>query len=155
MPRYKPTERNGLFLSVMLDEQIQPGTFEFALDHLVDHELDLSGLDAKFNNDEVGASAYDPRVVLKIVLLAYSRGLISSRKIEQACRQNVVFIALSGAARPSYSHIAKFVRELGDEVRVLFAQVLMTCDRAGLIGKTMFAIDGVKLPSNEIGRAHV
>ena len=148
MPRYKPNERNGLFLSVMLDEQIQPGTFEFALDHLVDHELGLSGLDAKFNNDEVGASAYDPRVMLKIVLLAYSRGLISSRKIGQACEQNVVFIALSGDARPSYSHIAKFVRELGDEVRVLFAQVLMTCDRAGLIGKTMFAIDGVKLPAN-------
>ena len=148
MPRYKPNNRNGVFLSVMLDEQIHPGTFEFALDHLVDHELDVSGLDARFNNDEQGASAYDPRVLLKIVLLAYSRGLISSRKIELACRQNVVFIALSGDAQPSYGHIAKFVRELGDEVRTLFAQVLMTCDRAGLIGKTMFAIDGVKLPAN-------
>ena len=120
----------------MLDEKIHPGTFEFALDHLVDHELDMSGLEAKFNSDEQGASAYDPRVMLTIVLLAYSRGLISSRKIEHACEQNVVFIALSGDARPSDSHIAKFVRKLGEEVRTLFAQVLMTCDRAGLIGKT-------------------
>jgi transposase len=148
MARYKPIERGGMLIPVMLHEQIHPGTFEFALDHLVDNELDLSRLDARFNNDEVGASAYDPRVMLKIVLLAYSRGLISSRKIEQACEQNVVFMALSGDSRPSYTHIAKFVRELGAEVQVLFAQVLMVCDRLGLIGKTMFAIDGVKLPAN-------
>ncbi len=148
MARYKPIERGGMLIAVMLHEQIQPGTFEFALDHLVDHELDLSALDARFNNDEVGASAYDPRVMLKIVLLAYSRGLISSRKIEQACEQNVLFMAISGDSRPSFTHIAKFVRELGPEVQALFAQVLMTCDRIGLIGKTMFAIDGVKLPAN-------
>lgn len=148
MARYKPIERGGMLIPVMLHEQIQPGTFEFALDHLVDHELDLSALDARFNNDEVGASAYDPRVMLKIVLLAYSRGLISSRKIEQACEQNVLFMAVSGDSRPSFTHIAKFVRELGPEVQAVFAQVLMTCDRLGLIGKTLFAIDGVKLPAN-------
>jgi transposase len=57
---------------VVLDEQIQPGTFEFALRHLIDEELDLSALDANFRNDVTGASAYDSRVMLKIVLLAYS-----------------------------------------------------------------------------------
>lgn len=148
MARYKPIERGGMLIPVMLHEQIQPGTFEFALDHLVDHELDLSALDARFSNDEVGASAYDPRVMLKIVLLAYSRGLLSSRRIAQACEQNVLFMALSGDSRPSYTHIARFVRELGPEVQSLFTQVLMTCDRMGLIGKNMFAIDGVKLPAN-------
>jgi transposase len=148
MPRYKPVERNGLFIAVMLDEQIQPGTFEFALQHLVDDQLDLSALDAKFRNDATGASAYDPRAMLKIVLLAYSRGLITSRKIERACEQNVLFMAVSGDARPSYTHIARFVRELGPEIGALFTQVLMTCDRLGLIGRTMFAIDGVKLPCN-------
>jgi transposase len=148
MARYKPIERSGMFIPVVLAEQIQPGTFEFALDHLVDHELDLSALDARFRNDATGASAYDPRVMLKIVLLAYSRGLISSRRIEQACLQNVLFIAISGDSQPSYTHSAKFVRELGDEVQTLFSQVLLTCDRIGLIGKTMFAIDGVKLPAN-------
>jgi transposase len=81
MPRYKPVERNALFIAVVLEEQIQPGTFEFALQHLVDVELDLGALDAKFRNDATGASAYDPRVMLKIVLLACSRGLVSSRRI--------------------------------------------------------------------------
>lgn len=148
MARYKPVERSGMFIAVVLAEQIQPGTFEFALDHLIDHELDLSALDAKFNNDDNCAPAYDPRVMLKIVLLAYSRGLISSRKIEQACTHNVLFIALSGDSRPSYTHIARFVRELGPGIQALFSQVLLTCDRIGLIGKAMFAIDGVKLPAN-------
>lgn len=148
MPRYKPVDRSPRFLAVVLEEQIQPGTFEFALDHLVDKELDLSALDAKFCNDETGASAYDPRVMLKIVLLGYSRGLISSRAIEAACLNQVVFMAISGDTTPAYTSIARFVRELGLAIKPLFAQVLMVCDRMGLIGKQMFAIDGVKLPGN-------
>jgi hypothetical protein len=58
MPRYEPVDRSPRFLAVVLSEQIQPGAFEFALDHLVEHELDLTALDAKFNNDLTGASAY-------------------------------------------------------------------------------------------------
>jgi len=89
MPRYKPQAHNSLLLPVVLSEQIVPGSFAFALNYLVDNELDLRPLDAQFNNDEVGASAYDPRVMLKIVLLAYSQGLISSRAIEQACQRTM------------------------------------------------------------------
>jgi hypothetical protein len=87
-------------------------------------------------------------VMLKIVLLAYSKGLISSRSIEQACARNVQFIAISGDSQPSHTHIAKFVANLSTQIKPLFAQVLMTCDAQGLIGREMFAIDGVKLPSN-------
>jgi transposase len=148
MARYKPQDYNSLLLPVVLAEQIVPGSFAFALNYLVDHELDLAPLDAQFKNDEVGASAYDPRVMLKIVLLAYSQGLISSRMIEQACARNVQFIALSGDSQPSHTHIAKFVANLGTQIKPLFSQVLMTCDAQGLIGRDMFAIDGVKLPSN-------
>jgi transposase len=148
MARYKPQDRNSLLLPVVLSEQIIPGSFAFALNYLVDHELDLSALDAQFNNDEVGASAYDPRVMLKIVLLAYSQGLISSRVIEQTCQRNVQFIAISGDSQPSHTHIAKFVAKLSAQIKPLFSQVLLTCDAQGLIGRDMFAIDGVKLPSN-------
>ena len=117
MPRYKPQERNSLMLPVVLSEQIEPGSFAFALDYLVEHELDFSALDARFNNDEVGASAYDPRVMLKVVLLAYSQGLISSRAIERACQRNVQFIAISGDSQPSHAHIAKFVSGLGEQIK--------------------------------------
>jgi transposase len=60
--------------------------------------------------------------MLKIVLLAYSRGLITSRKIDEACEHNILFMAVSGDARPSYTHIAKFVRELGPDIQSLFTQ---------------------------------
>ena len=53
MPRYKPSSRQPLLLPVDLDEQLMPGSFAFALDHLVDNELNLSALDARFCNDEV------------------------------------------------------------------------------------------------------
>ena len=148
MARYKPQDRNSMLLPVVLSEQIVPGSFAFALDYLVDNELDLSAMDDKFKNDAVGASAYDPRVMLKIVLLAYSQGLISSRTIEQACLRNVQFIAISGDSQPSHTHIAKFVCSLSAQIKPLFSQVLMTCDAQGLIGRDMFAIDGVKLSSN-------
>ncbi len=144
MARYKPQERHSLLLPVVLSEQIVPGSFAFALDYLVDHELDLREMDARFKNDEVGASAYDPRVMLKVVLLAYSHGLISSRAIERACARNVQFIAISGDSQPSHTHIAKFVSSLGAQIKPLFAQVLMTCDAQGLRKRSA---PGSSLPS--------
>ena len=105
MARYKPVDRSPRFLPIVLEDQIQPGTFEHALDLLVDGALDLSRLDARFRNDETGATAYNPRVLLKIVLLGYSRGLISSRSIERACCDNVVFMALSGDQAPPSSTV--------------------------------------------------
>ncbi|WP_295762374.1 transposase [Undibacterium sp.] len=148
MARYKIIDRNPKFIPVVLDAQLMVGSFEYALDYLIDNELDLSRLDSRYKNDETGAPAYAPAVMLKIVLLAYSRGMISSRAIERACRENVLFIAISGDSAPQFTTIAKFVRELGTEIADMFTQVLLTCDTQGLIGRHMFAIDGVKLPSN-------
>ena len=71
-------------MPVDFDRQVLPGSFEYALCHLVDHELDLSAFHARYKNDVDGASAFDPAVLIKIILLAYSRGIISSRKIEAA-----------------------------------------------------------------------
>ncbi len=48
-------------------------------------------IDDNYLNDETGRSAYDPKILLKVVLFVYSRGLISSRKIERACYENVSF----------------------------------------------------------------
>lgn len=148
MARFKLADRSPRFLPIVLESQLIPGSFEHALDILVDTEIDLSRLAKRFCNDETGAPAYDPAVMLKIVLLAYSRGVISSRQIERLCRENVLFMAISGDSAPQFSTIATFVRELGEESSAIFTRVLLTCDRQGLIGRQMFAIDGVKLPSN-------
>ena len=148
MARYKHIDTSPRFLAVDLQRQLLPGTFEYALNHLVDHELDLSRFDARFNNDDTGAPALPPAMLLKVVLFAYSQGIISSRNIERACREHVTFIALSGDSQPHFTTIAEFVSSLGDDIAHIFSQILFICDRQGLIGREMFAIDGVKLPSN-------
>lgn len=148
MARFKAVNMSPRFLPVVLEQQLVPGTFEYALHTLIDAEFDLSALASKFRNDETGAPAYDPAVMLKIVLLAYSRGMVSSRAIERACAENVLFMAISGDTQPAYTTIAAFVRSLSDEITAIFTEVILICDRQGLIGRQMFAIDGVKLPSN-------
>ena len=100
MPRFKAVDTSPRFLAVDLHDQVLPGTFAYALNHLLDHEIDLSELEARYRNDEVGAPAYEPRVLLKLILLAYSHGIVSSRGIEWACRKNVQFMAISGDTQP-------------------------------------------------------
>ena len=148
MARYKHIDTNPRFLPVDLARQLLPGTCEHALDHRLDHELDLAHFDARFQNDATGAPAYPPAMLLKVVLFAYSQGIVSSRAIERACQEHVTFIALSGDTRPHFTTIADFVSTLGADIAHVFAAVLAICDREGLIGREMFAIDGVKLPSH-------
>ena len=148
MARYKPIDTSPRFLAVDLHKQLLPGSLAHAVDHLLDRDFDLSGFDARYRNDAAGASAYPPGMLLKVILCAYAEGVVSSRGIERLCREHVTFIALSGDTAPHFTTLAAFVSGLGDDVAELFAQVLYLCDKQGLIGRQMFAIDGVKLPSN-------
>lgn len=100
MPRFKTPDYGLKMIPVDFQRQVLPGSFEFALCHLVDKELNLSALRSRFRNDAGGAPAFDPAVLLKIVLLAYSRGLVSSRAIEAACRHNVPRPRSSSTPKP-------------------------------------------------------
>jgi len=149
MPLFKDyNQGQTVLLPVSFDRQVLPGTFEYTLNYLVDEKLDLSIFHHKYNNDETGRPAYDPALLLKIVLLAYSRGVTSSRRIEALCRENVLFMALSADTQPHFTSLAEFMSSSSEEIAKLFKQVLLICDEMGLIGKEMFAIDGCKLPSN-------
>jgi len=149
MANYKPDlSCQSKFIPIDFAQQILPGTFEYALSHIVDNHLDLTSFDEWYNNDNGGAAAYPPSVMLKIILFGYSRGLVSSRRIAQACETNITFMSLSGDEQPHYTSIASFVSKMKDQIEPLFTQVLMICDKEGLIGRNMFAIDGCKIRSN-------
>jgi transposase len=148
MARYKDVDSGMKLLAVDLSRQLLPGTFEHALSHLLEQELDLSHFDAHYNNDARGSTAYPPAMLLKVVLFAYSQGIVSSRAIERACRDHVTFIALSGDSAPHFTTIADFVSGREKDIGQVFAAVVGICLNQGLIGQEMFAIDGVKLPSN-------
>jgi len=149
MARYRDRSREQAYmLPVHLADQLQPGTFEHTIDYLVDNEIDLSVFETRYDNDETGAPAYDPAVLLKVVLFAYSRGITSSRQIARACEENVVFMALSADSRPHFTTIAEFISSMSDQIESVFTDVLTVCYTEGLIGKTMFAVDGCKISSN-------
>ena len=148
MPRFKPySYAQTKMIPIDFSRQIQPGTFELALNQIID-EMDLSTFDHRFHNDQTGAPAYDPAILLKIVLFAYSRGIVSSREIARACEENVVFMALAADTRPHFTTIADFIARMGTEIAGVFRDVLTVCYTEGLIGRTMFAIDGCKISSN-------
>ena len=148
MARYKSLDTNPQFLSVDLARQLLPGTFEHALHHVLDHEVDLAHFDARFRNDATGAPAYPPAMLRQVVLFAYSPGIVRSRAIERVCQEHVTCMALCGMTAPHVTTIAHFVSTLRDDLAPVCAAVLAVCDGQGLIGREMLAIDGVKLPSN-------
>ncbi len=86
--------------------------------------------------------------MLKIIFYAYSLGMLSSRRIERACINNVTFMCLPGDERPHLTTIAAFIAQMKDTIEPLFTQVLIICDQQGLIGRNMFAIDVCKISSN-------
>jgi transposase len=150
MARYKPYDYNQLMMvPVSLEAQLAPGTLEYAIHRLIEERIDTSIFDQKYQNDETGRTAYDPKMLLKVVLLAYSRGILHSRRMERACRENITFMALTCGQTPDHSTFASFISEMGEELVVgLFTQILLICEQEGLLGGTHFSLDGLKLSSN-------
>lgn len=129
MARYKPVDLHlSKLLPVKFSEQILPGTFKYALNWPVDHGIDLSAFGARYCNNESGASAYHPGVLLMVVLLGNVRGITSSRGIARACRENVVFMVLSGDSAPHFTTIAGFVAKLPEEITSAFRDILPVRD---------------------------
>jgi transposase len=143
----KYSRKQKKFIPVSFEEQFIPGTFEHALDHLIDHCVDTSMFDRGFQNDDTGAPAYNSIMLFKIVLFAYSRGVFSSRRIAALRENNVVLMALSGESRPHFTTVASFISRCEDKIISVFRDTLFVCEQEGLIGKDMFAIDRVKMPS--------
>lgn len=118
MPRYKPIDYDQIkMIPVDFKSQLSPGTFEYTLDYLIEKELNLSLFDHRYNNDKTGASAYDPKVLLKIVLLAYSLGITSSRDIERLCQENIIFMGLSCDSQPHFTTIGSFISKLPKKLK--------------------------------------
>lgn len=149
MAKFKPCNEDQLvMLPISLQDQLVPGTLEHTISQVVDDHIDLTVFDARYKNDDTGASAIHPKILLKVILLAYARGMISSRQIERACQENIIFIALSYGYAPDHSTIAQFIASLQSEIQTLFCNILLVCAELGLLDGTHFSLDGVKLSAN-------
>lgn len=149
MPKYKKYDYSQMqFVPINFKDQIIPGSFEYALCEIIDNRIDMSIFDGNFKNDFNGAPAFDPAILLKIVIFGYSKGIISSRKLDEACKNNIMFKAISANTEPHFTTIASFVSRMKNQIQIIFRNILMICSELNLIGGEMFAIDGCKIPSN-------
>src|SRR6266536_4268243 len=111
-------------------------------------ELDLSAFYAAYRADGHGRPAYEPSMMVTLLLYAYARGNRSSRGIERACVEDVAYRVIAANLVPDHSTIAEFrcrhERALGE----VFSGVLGLCARAGLASVGVVAIDGTKMSAN-------
>jgi transposase len=119
----------------------------FLLD-LVD-ELDLSQIlgpaEAK---DPRGEKGFDPRMMTMLLLYAYCVGIVSSRKIERACYEDLACRVLTANQQPDHSRISEFRRRNLDALKDLFVQILRLCQKAGMVSLGHVALDGTKVKAN-------
>ena len=151
MAKYRTTDvaaGQGLFLSVNLQEQLLPDSFEYMLNQIIGTKIDLSVFDKEYKNDVTGASAVPPRALLKLIIYGYFKGCKSSRKIYDLNNNNIIAKALTGDMTIHWTTIADFITGHKAAVEETFTRVLLYCNELGLIGGENFAVDGLRLPSN-------
>ena len=149
MPNFIPYDyRQDTMIVINFEDQILPGTFEHAIHYLIESRLDMSEFHACYRNEHEGRPAYDPAILLKIVLFAYSKGITSSRQIQWCCETNIIFKALSCDTNPDFTTIANFISGHTEAIASVFEQIVLICHEQGLIGHDLIAIDGCKLPSD-------
>ena len=118
--------------------------------HVLDvvEQLDLSGFYARYRANGQGGAAYDPAMLLALIIYAHAVGVRSSRMIERACTRDVGFMVVCGRLVPDHSTITRFLPAHRAAVEGLFAQVLRLCHQAGMVRLGVIAIDGTKIAAN-------
>ena len=111
-------------------------------------ELDLSAFYADYRADGHGRPAYDPKMMVALLLYSYARGNRSSRGIERACREDVACRLICTNLVPDHSTIAEFRCRHETAFGELFPLVLSLCHKAGLVKVGVVAIDGTKMSAN-------
>ncbi len=130
-----------------LDDWLPDGHTARFVSEVVDDMLNLDAIYAGYKN-RTGAPPFDPRMMLKLVVYAYSTGVTSSREIERRCQVDVAFRWLSANTAPDYRSVSRFRRRHLDALDDLFGQVLVLCANAGLVKLGRVALDGTKLDAS-------
>jgi len=151
---FLPAERDQLYLMApsIRDWLPKDHVALFLLD--VVEELDLSVFYARYRCDGLGRAAYEPSVMVSVLLYAYCMGERSSRRIERRCTEDIAFRVLAANQVPDHATIARFLASHERAVSALFCQVLVLCQRAGLVKLGVLALDGTKIAANASGPAN-
>ncbi|MFH1609414.1 MAG: transposase [Candidatus Bipolaricaulota bacterium] len=145
---FKECNREQLFLlPASMREWLPEGHLAwFILDAV--EEMDLAAFYRNYREDGWGRAAYEPRMMVALLVYAYSLGVRSSREIERACEDRVSFRVITANQRPDHTTIARFRQEFTEEIGKLFTEVLHLCVRAGLVKVGVVVLDGTKVAGN-------
>jgi transposase len=111
-------------------------------------EMDLDAFYVAYRVDGRSRPAYDPAMMVALLLYAYARGVRSSRVIERACEEDIAFRVLAAQQCPDHATIARFVERHEHAIAGLFGEVLTLCARSGLAKVGVIAVDGTKVAAN-------
>jgi transposase len=118
-------------------------------------ELDLSAIYGAYRADGHGRAAFDPGMMVALLLYAYAVGERSSRGIERRCRVDVAFRVITANQAPDHATIARFRARHEQALGELFPQVLRLCARAGLVSLGVIALDSTQVAANASGQANL
>ena len=133
-----------MFLTIDPNEEISQNDPVRIVDYIVE-SLDLK--DFKKLYKEKGRCAYDPKMMLKIILYSYMNNIYSCRKIEKAVKRDIHYIWLAAQERPDHVTINRFRNRVKTEIDNIFTQVVLLLAERGLITLDVEYIDGTKMES--------
>jgi transposase len=111
-------------------------------------QIDLAAFYAAYRADGHGRAAYEPSMMVALLLFAYSTKERSSRGIERHCRQDIAYRVITANVVPDHATIARFLSRHQDALAELFSAVLGLCAKAGLVKSGVISIDGTKMHGN-------
>jgi transposase len=118
-------------------------------------EMDLWPFYAAYRVDGRSRPAYEPAMMVALLLYAYARGIRSSRVIERGCSEDVAFRVVAAQQRPDHATIARFIERHETALAGVFGEVLLLCARSGLAEVGVIAVDGTKVQANASRNANV
>jgi transposase len=142
-----PDRDQGFLLPPSLRDWLPESDYVWFIIDTVE-KMDLAAFTSSARLDGKGGAWYSPKMMVALLVYAYSVGVRSSRKIEQLCERDIAFRIICGNLKPDHSSIARFRQLHEKEFRVLFARVLELCREAGLTKAGVIALDGTKLAGN-------
>jgi len=149
MPQnFIPVQRDQPFLMPHdIRDWLPEDDFAWCLLDAID-EMDLTAFYADYRADGWGRAAFEPKMMVALLLYGYSMGVRSSREIERRCHHDIAFRVVAANLAPDHSTISRFLHRHDVALGRLFKEVLALCARAGLIRLDLVVIDGTKMKAN-------
>ena len=137
----------GFLLPPDVRDWLPEGELAWTVKDLVE-SFDLSAFYRSYRSNGQGAAAFDPALMVAVLVYAHAVGVRSSRAIERHCVRDVAFRVLAGNQVPDHATIARFFTRHRDALEGLFAQVLRVCHEAGMLRLGVIAVDGTKIAAS-------